>query len=197
MSTINRILSTIALSITLVMFALPSVAAVFVKFDTIEGESEGPGGEPGWVRGDRFSFGVEREMKESGEKGGTQDINIGIGELQECTLSKSMDSASPSLAQAAINGKTIGSCEVCLAEEPSDREAPVCYAHFVMERCYVKSWSTAGDADDRPTEDVAFYYNKIAFGYMGRENNMNWDQERNRLWPEGVDWLFDYRSPPR
>jgi hypothetical protein len=32
---------------------------------------------------DSFSFGVEREMKESGEKGGTEDINIGVGELQE------------------------------------------------------------------------------------------------------------------
>lgn len=48
---------------------------------------------------DSFSFGVEREMKESGEKGGTQDMNIGIGELQECTISKSMDSASGELAR--------------------------------------------------------------------------------------------------
>ena len=46
---------------------------------------------------DSFSFGVEREMKESGEKGGTADINIGVGELQECTVSKSMDSASVDL----------------------------------------------------------------------------------------------------
>ena len=23
-------------------------------------------------------------------------------------------------------------------------------------------WSTSGDADDRPTEEVAFYYNKVA-----------------------------------
>jgi hypothetical protein len=30
---------------------------------------------------------------------------------------------------------------------------------------FVKSWSTSGDADDRPTEEVAFYYNKIAFNY--------------------------------
>ena len=30
--------------------------------------------------GDSHSFGVEREMKESGEKGGTEDMNIGIGE---------------------------------------------------------------------------------------------------------------------
>jgi hypothetical protein len=31
---------------------------------------------------DSFSFSVEREMKESDEKGGTEDMNIGIGELQ-------------------------------------------------------------------------------------------------------------------
>jgi hypothetical protein len=31
---------------------------------------------------DSFSFGVEREMKESGEKGGTADLSIGVGELQ-------------------------------------------------------------------------------------------------------------------
>lgn len=38
-------------------------------------------GDPG-VAASSFSFGVEREMKESGEKGGTEDINIGIGEMQ-------------------------------------------------------------------------------------------------------------------
>ena len=32
---------------------------------------------------------VDVEVKESGEKGGTADINIGVGELQECTISKS------------------------------------------------------------------------------------------------------------
>ena len=40
---------------------------------------------------DSFQFAVEREMKESGEKGGTEDLNIGVGELQECTVSKSTD----------------------------------------------------------------------------------------------------------
>ncbi|MEZ5891848.1 MAG: hypothetical protein R3C58_01670 [Parvularculaceae bacterium] len=40
---------------------------------------------------DSYSFGAEREMKESGEKGGTADINIGVGESQECTISKSTD----------------------------------------------------------------------------------------------------------
>lgn len=53
-----------------------------------------------------ISFGVEREMKESGESSGTPHINIGVGELQECTISKSMDSTSVQLAQFAINGNS-------------------------------------------------------------------------------------------
>jgi type VI secretion system secreted protein Hcp len=39
------------------------------------------------------------------------------------------------------------------------------YLKYKLERCFIKSWSTSGDADDRPTEEVAFYYNKIAFNY--------------------------------
>ena len=34
------------------------------------------------------------------------DINIGVGELQECTTSKSMDSTKVDLAQFAINGNS-------------------------------------------------------------------------------------------
>jgi hypothetical protein len=39
----------------------------------------------GWILG-LFALGsptIADEMKESGEKGGTEDINIGVGELQE------------------------------------------------------------------------------------------------------------------
>ena len=55
---------------------------------------------------DSFSFGVEREMKESGEKGGTADMNIGIGELQECTISKSMDASAVDFALQEFAGET-------------------------------------------------------------------------------------------
>ena len=45
-----------------------------------------------------------------------------------------------------------------------------------------------------PTEEVAFYYNKIAFMHQDNSHDdaMNWDQEKNRPWPGGVDWLFDF-----
>lgn len=136
-----------------------------------------------WFIADSFSFGVEREMKESGEKGGTADINIGVGELQECTISKSMDMASMNLAQFAINGNSPGTAEIDFVEVAGGEDAaasefdlkaldtalaetqPMCYLKYKLDRCFVKSWSISGDADDRPTEEVAFYYNKIAFNY--------------------------------
>jgi len=36
--------------------------------------------------------------KESGEKGGTEDINIGVGELQECTVSHMQTGDNPDRA---------------------------------------------------------------------------------------------------
>src|SRR6187401_2549819 len=116
---------------------------------------------------DSFSFGVEREMKESGEKGGTEDINIGVGELQECTISKSVDRASTLLAQFAINGNSLGTAQIDFVEIGSGdvQGKPSCYMRYNLDRVFVKSWTTSGDADDRPTEEVAFYYNRITFSY--------------------------------
>ena len=158
-------------------------AAIYVKIPGLNGElAAGTKGD--WFVADSFSFGVEREMKESGEKGGTADINIGVGELQECTISKSMDMASPLIAQLAsehrdlvelgypvipnkllANEASLGDIEICVTEEAARDGEPVCYLKYKLENVFIKSWSVSGDADDRPTEEVAFYYNKIAFEY--------------------------------
>jgi type VI secretion system Hcp family effector len=193
----KRFSSTIMIGLIFFATAMPATAAIYVLIPGVGGDLvEGPDGSRDWFLADSFSFGIEREMKESGEKGGTADINIGVGELQECTISKRVDSVSPKLAQAAADGRPLGSCEICFAEQvPNSR--PQCYLHYVMEPCYVKSWSTSGDADDRPTEEVAFYFNKIAFGYSdaGRIRSMSWGRERNRVWDVGLGWLFNFHSP--
>ena len=116
-------LSRVSIAVGAVAIALPATPAdaagfMYFKDSPIVGESTdgrgggrievdswawGPTGSRGtgdkWFVADSFSFGVEREMKESGEKGGTEDINIGVGELQERTISKSMDSSTPKLAK--------------------------------------------------------------------------------------------------
>ena len=100
--------------------AQPEQASIFVRIPGVPGDVKADGYDQGTAfTADSFSFGVEREMKESGEKGGTADMNIGVGELQE---------VSTDAADQVMNG-----------------------------------WNTTSDADDRPTEEVAFYYNKIAF----------------------------------
>ena len=177
----SSILKTLAVA-TLAIAPMAN-AAIYVKIPSLPGDVTAAGNS-GWFVADSFSFGVEREMKESGEKGGTEDINIGVGELQECTISKSMDTASPLIAQLASANRDLvssghsltpsellgddlilGDIEICVADEVSRSGEPVCYLKYKLERAFIKSWSTSGDADDRPTEEVAFYYNKIAFGY--------------------------------
>jgi type VI protein secretion system component Hcp len=167
--------------------------AIYVKIPSVGGDVQVDGYTDCFVA-DSFSFGVEREMKESGEKGGTEDINIGVGELQECTISKSMDNTSTLLAQYAINGNSLGKAEIYFVEVGGggkEEGVPVCYLMYQLDRCFVKSWSTSGDADDRPTEEVAFYYNKIAFQYAptatGKEfkpaaKAMSWDNVKNKPW---------------
>ena len=101
---------------------------------------------------DSFSFQVEREMKESGEKGGTEDINIGVGGLQEASSSKAMDPASPALSETA-------------EDEPATD-----YLKFKMENTLVTSWSTAGSPDEEtPVEDFALDYEKVKFEYSEQD----------------------------
>lgn len=176
-------------------------AAIYVKLQGVPGDVKGPDGSADWFVADSFSFGVEREMKESGEKGGTEDINIGVGELQECTISKSMDAASGHLAQFAINGNSLGQADVCFSSAVDANGSPNCYLRYKLDRAFVKSWSTSGDADDRPTEEVAFYYNKIAFAYQTlgdsgelHQGTMSWEDRKQREWTEGLDDIFDIVS---
>lgn len=140
------------------------------------------------------------------QTGGTADINIGVGELQECTISKSTDSASAQLAQFAINGNLLGTAEIDFVEVAGGSESgePITYLKYKLDRVFIKSWSTSGDADDRPTEEVAFYYNKIGFAYTPQgedrptpSNIMSWDNVKNIPWDTFLDPIRDAFFPQR
>lgn len=169
--------------------------ATLVRFQPIPGDLTGPGGTDNWIKADSFSLSVNREFEPTP---GTEDINIGVGELQECTISKSMDSASPFLAQYAINGNSLGMCEVCLTSEAKISSKSQCYAHYVMDRCFVRAMHVSppegadGGGDGVPVEEIAIYFNKIAYGFQSGSNNMSWDNVHNVQWPEGVDLLFNF-----
>jgi type VI secretion system secreted protein Hcp len=175
---------------------------ILVHIDGVSGDVKisgyGEGGKnhqkTGWFVAENFGFGVEREMKESGEKAGTEDMNIGVAQLNECTVSKTVDRASPLLAQYAINGNSLGTAIIDFVEVAGGGKSgkPLCYLRYKLHRCFIKSWQMTGDTDQRPTEEIAFYYNKIAFEYMYTPNGvdfksagvMKWDNVTNQPWEE-------------
>lgn len=158
---------------------------IYVRIQGVPGDVPTKGYDDGnWFAADSFGFGIDRELRETGARGGTADINIGVGELQECTISKSMDRATTTLAQFAINGNSPGQAEIDFVEVAGETGTAVAYLRYKLDRCFVKSWSTSGDADDRPTEELALYFNKIAFTVAGSPELFSWDRTRNQPWSE-------------
>jgi type VI protein secretion system component Hcp len=201
----------LAISAVTVAFAMLTTsaladAAIFVKIPNMgdnsiltEGYNDGT-----WFEADSFKCGTDRELKKKFEKGGTEDINIGLGELQECTISKSLNSASAQLAQFAINGNSPGTAEIDFVEIGGSgaEEIPVTYLKYKLDRVFIKSWSTSGDADVMPVEEVAFYYNKIAFAYTPQgestpepNNIMSWDNVKNIPWDGVFDPMMELLFP--
>lgn len=167
---------------------------ILMKIEDVDGDCLIKGFEK-FVTLDSFSFGVERELADSA-KSGTADINIGVGELQEVSVSKSMDRSSPYLAKKAINGSSMGKVDIKFLEattQADKKNANVCYLHFVLDTAFVKSWSMSGDADDRPTEDIALWFNRIAFQYAMTPDGKNfqalspfaWDHTKSKAWTSG------------
>lgn len=115
-----------------------------IDFVEVGGGDSADGYDTGdWFVADSFSFGVEREMKESGEKGGTADINIGVGELQECTVSKTMDAAFAKLAQDSDGLLD----EVATNESSADTGERVPYYKIKLEKVHVTHLSVNNAAE--------------------------------------------------
>lgn len=166
---------------------------IVVKIEGVPGDCKIKGFDA-YFTAESFSFGVERELADSA-KGGTEDVNIGLGELQECSISKSMDTASAQLARRAISGSSCKTADIKFLEaiiDTDEKSKNVCYLAFQLDNVFIKSWSMSGDADDRPTEEVALWYNKIAFKYWPTNNGKDfpqgyecaWDQVTAKPWKE-------------
>ena len=80
-------------------------------------------------------------------------------EVGTLVFRRDRDSASPLLARWAEEGHRFRTLVVYV---PNRRGGG--FSEFVFTECFLSSYTltTLSDADDRPTEEVAFYYNKIA-----------------------------------
>jgi hypothetical protein len=57
--------------------------------------------------------------------------------------------------------QTPGEHDQADAELADEELEQVAGGGLVIKPTFVKSWSTSGDADDRPTEEISFNYTKI------------------------------------
>lgn len=141
-----------------------------------------------------FSFGIAREIADSA-KAGTADIVFGVGELQEVSINKSMDFASPDLAKFAMRGATVGTIDIKFVETTTDASSQnpvnIIFLYMRLDKAFIKTWNVSGDADGRPTEDMTLWYNKIVFKWFQSPDGQkltgsatfSWDHTTNREWP--------------
>ena len=142
---------------------------------------------------DGFTIKQGMSPAEGGEKGGTEDINIGVGELQEAAPSGGVRVASGDIDgdTSAASGLPTGkrqhkpmtvtkpldkgtvwirvaspwaNCRVG-ARYPSITLADGAKSHVLQD---VRVASCGDAAAGAPTEEVAFYYNRIAFNYAAK-----------------------------
>lgn len=143
-----------------------------------------------------FEFNVERELTDSA-KGGTDDVNMGVAEMQECSFGKSMDAASPGLAAKAMSGASCGCAEIYFTEtveDGSNNRVNQIYLTFKLDNVFVKTWSIDGSDDDRPSENVTLWYNKMAFSYFATPDGkqwkggylVEWDASKSARWDSAI-----------
>jgi len=168
-------------------------AEIFVKAEEVARVAGDPDRNGGWFTAESFSFGVSRNPAQTAVKGGTTDINIGVGELQDLVLVKSLGQASPALAQFAVTGASVGACEVCLSSGTPDKGGVLsCQVRYLMDRCFITGVQVVNEGG-QARETVSVGYQKIAFGTSEtqpdgsvRWRTMSWDRTTASPWQEGA-----------
>jgi len=134
---------------------------VFIKIDTIPGESTDDKHKD-WIEVQSFSHSINQPSSATGSSCGSRAAQR--ADFSDFSVVKEVDSATPKLAQACVNGEHIGkvTLEICRAKGPM-----TCYFTIEMEDVMVTSHQFGGrNADATPTENVSFDYCKANWTYV-------------------------------
>ncbi len=158
--------------------SLTAKGAIFVHIPNVAGDVHVEGYDDGtWFEARSGSYGTDRTLPTSGEAGGTEDINIGVGDLSPLGIACDLNRATAPLLQASINGNSIGDIEIHLVDP-----GPVTFCVIRLKRAFVKSFEFHTPTDGgRPWFQAFLIYNKIEvtnrFGLASgtREQTTTWD----------------------
>ncbi len=100
-----------------------------------------------------WSFGASRPASVGGQQGAIK--------FEPIAFVKVSDKASPTLALTCATGKHIPKAVLHVRKSGATQD----YYVITMSEVLISSFSTSGDADDRPTEEVAFSYGTVEIQY--------------------------------
>ena len=164
------------------MSALCTEAAIFMKYDDIEGESQAVGHE-GEIEVLSFSWGVSN----SGSL--TAGGGAGVPKFQDLVITKRTDKSSPLLMLSTATGKTHPRVILTLTRDGEPRGGG--YYTITLEEVFVTSFQTSGSgSDSRPTESLSLNYTRIKFEYTPQKADgsadtpvvFGWDIKANKAY---------------
>ena len=137
--------------------------AGYIKFDGVDGECSGARDHQTWINIDSLQWGVGRRLGDDPDGPSVVDSAFVQNDDGDRFIFLGLD----------VDGD--GKADGVLAVEDGSAE-------YELVEAYVKSWSTSGAGDTQATEEVSFYYNKIAFSYA----SVNTDKDSAHS--EAFDW---------
>ncbi len=163
--------------------AQPGGGAIYLRIPDIPGDVKATGHEDE-IDILAWSWGVSTSSGGVNNSGAREQSSPRFSEL---TISKSTDRSSPLLFLRAADGSTARGTVTLSFKAPSV-EIPQTYLKIDLDGVGVSSFHAAGSAGERPTEEVAFYYNKITMTYwpqnpdgsLGAPIKRGWDVVANK-----------------
>ena len=135
--------------------------AAYIKFDGVDGEAKDKG-RKNWSN--LTSFGQGLHQPGSGSTGPTRRRGNVI--LDDITVSKELDKASPKIAEAVCKGKVFPRVEIHLTASYADAKR-VTYYVYELKNVLVTSYNIngGGQSEDVPVEDFALNFEEIKVTY--------------------------------
>ena len=157
----------------------------FLKIDGIDGEST-DAGHPKWIELLSFSHGMHQTPSSVVSSAG--GATGGRVNMQDFSIVKHMDSATPKLYEACCTGKHFPNIKIDVCRAGGDK---LKYMEFKFTNAIVSSARPGGSAhggDEVPVEEVSFNFGKIEWTYThqkradgsgGGNVSAGWDLEKN------------------
>ncbi|NNC87655.1 MAG: type VI secretion system tube protein Hcp [Akkermansiaceae bacterium] len=172
----------LAVLYALPLFTLPGIGAIFLKIDTIPGEST-DSDHKDWIEILSFSHGTSEPTP------GTTGTGQGGREcIQDLSFTKFIDKSSPKLMLQCLKGTQLADATlVVTADDGSGTGAFYEYLTIKLIDVVVSSVANAGDSSspDRPVESFAINFTKIEYSYTENDaaktkTEVRWDFEQNQ-----------------